>query len=501
LRSAAVALLLGAIVAVHLVLLFTNARDLCDDAMISARYARNLALGHGLVYNLAPAGARPVEGYSNFLWLVGMAAGEKLGLPVRQTTAGMGFFFSVVSIIALFGWVRRETRSLAAGVVSALALASWPAWSLWAVQGLETPMFAAFALLALSRRPGRAACFFALLASLTRPEGALVAFAVLAAHLRSRPGQIKAAAKSFAWFLLPFSLYTAFRLIYFGSLFPNTFYAKTGLGLPGAMVGVRYLFSFATANWPEALLLLAGLAAGIAKWRDRASPLSAFVLSAVPYLIFIVWAGGDFMPNHRFLMHLAPLMAGAGAIGITVLGKGKKGLVTALVLLLAASAWNGLAFRSYLKGDSPAKDWRRNQALWYGPVASWLLDRAERGATVAAGDIGYLGYVTGIDRVIDTNGLIDPHLARLPGAAGFATDAGYVLDQKPGYVIVMVHSYDGGAMVGHSGFDRAVLAGDRLGREYTLAAEIMGFKSLEKSLSDGGLRRSAVKFRIYRRKD
>jgi hypothetical protein len=45
-----------------------------------------------------------------------------------------------------------------------------------------------------------------------------------------------------------------------------------------------------------------------------------------------------------------------------------------------------------------------------------------------------------------------------------------------------------------------VLSGERLAREYALAAEVMGFKSVEKSLSDGATRRSVVKFRIYKRK-
>src|SRR5438552_142444 len=41
-----------------------------DDAFISLRYARNLAKGHGIVFN---AGER-VEGYTNFLWVVILAA-------------------------------------------------------------------------------------------------------------------------------------------------------------------------------------------------------------------------------------------------------------------------------------------------------------------------------------------------------------------------------------------------------------------------------------------
>ncbi len=42
-----------------------------DDAGISFAYARNLALGHGLV---AQPGVIPVEGYSNPLWVFLLAA-------------------------------------------------------------------------------------------------------------------------------------------------------------------------------------------------------------------------------------------------------------------------------------------------------------------------------------------------------------------------------------------------------------------------------------------
>ena len=45
-----------------------------DDAFISFRYARNLALHGQLVFNL---GER-VEGYTNFLWTVILALGIKL---------------------------------------------------------------------------------------------------------------------------------------------------------------------------------------------------------------------------------------------------------------------------------------------------------------------------------------------------------------------------------------------------------------------------------------
>ncbi|MCE7959156.1 MAG: hypothetical protein DYH06_14645, partial [Acidobacteria bacterium ACB2] len=52
---------------------------LLDDAMVSMRYARNLARGEGLVFN---PGER-VEGFSNPLWVGAMAVVHLLPLPAR----------------------------------------------------------------------------------------------------------------------------------------------------------------------------------------------------------------------------------------------------------------------------------------------------------------------------------------------------------------------------------------------------------------------------------
>ena len=60
-----------------------------DDAYISYRYALNFVQGHGLVYNPG----EPVEGYTNFLWTVFIAAGMPLGLH-PSSTALAGTIFS-----------------------------------------------------------------------------------------------------------------------------------------------------------------------------------------------------------------------------------------------------------------------------------------------------------------------------------------------------------------------------------------------------------------------
>src|SRR5262245_36467174 len=68
-RPVVLPLLAGAAALGFAAIFFRLWRFVIDDAFISLRYARNLATGHGLVYN---AGER-VEGYTNFLWTLFLA--------------------------------------------------------------------------------------------------------------------------------------------------------------------------------------------------------------------------------------------------------------------------------------------------------------------------------------------------------------------------------------------------------------------------------------------
>ena len=68
----------GVVVAVLGVVVALFRRFVQDYAFISFRYARNLADGLGLVWNV---GER-VEGYTNFLWTLMMAPSFKLGVDV-----------------------------------------------------------------------------------------------------------------------------------------------------------------------------------------------------------------------------------------------------------------------------------------------------------------------------------------------------------------------------------------------------------------------------------
>ena len=69
-------LALGAALIANVLLLYEFSPFVTDDALIAMRYARHLTEGYGLAWN---PGAGPVEGYSNFLYVMLAAGALKLG--------------------------------------------------------------------------------------------------------------------------------------------------------------------------------------------------------------------------------------------------------------------------------------------------------------------------------------------------------------------------------------------------------------------------------------
>jgi arabinofuranosyltransferase len=122
----------------------------CDDAYISFRYARNWVQGHGLRYNLGEQ--PPVEGYSNFLWVVLSAAFELMGANPERWIP----FVSVGCGLVLLALVQRTllTRfdtGAAPAFFATLTLASFPPFALWSTSGLETMAFALALFVAFER--------------------------------------------------------------------------------------------------------------------------------------------------------------------------------------------------------------------------------------------------------------------------------------------------------------------------------------------------------------
>jgi hypothetical protein len=119
-----------------------------DDSFISYRFARNLADGFGLSWN---PGSPPCEGYTNFLYVVVVAAFVRMGVPAPSAGLAVGIASSLALLVVAWRLVRpARWASLACAALAILWL--WrPEPRIHASRGLETALFVALIGLLLAQ--------------------------------------------------------------------------------------------------------------------------------------------------------------------------------------------------------------------------------------------------------------------------------------------------------------------------------------------------------------
>lgn len=216
-----------------------------DDAGISFAYARDLAGGHGLV---SQPGAAPVEGYSNFTWVILLSPFflVKLFDPVI-TPKILSLALVLLSFVFLhltFRVISPRYNLVTAGVLLLLAINT--SFVVWTTSGLENPLLVLLMTLFLysivryngdkaNRRHLIVLGVLAALIAMTRPDGivyffVLPAFWLLSLAIWRQPVKkvLTEALIYSAAFACLFGVFLLFRRLYFGDLFPNTYYAKGG---------------------------------------------------------------------------------------------------------------------------------------------------------------------------------------------------------------------------------------------------------------------------------
>lgn len=396
-----------------------------DDAYISFRYARNAALGQGLVYNVGEA----VEGYTNFLWTVMYVPVEWVGLDPGPVSALLGALFTVALLHATWqlggkGWL------------APLLVATFPGLALEGVQGLETTFYAWLIARAILS-PHRWA-LWAGLCALTRPEGYAV-FGILWL-LRGGPSIMDRVRHGAAFCALAVP-HLVFRVAYYGDIVPNTFHAKVGgaetlLG-PALLRGLSYV---ATGLW-SVLPLALGVVVAVAvsarrrRWLVRENGLEMVVLAGF-FLGYVVMVGGDFKGTGRFVIPWLPVLAVFAQAGLASVSPPHTpklwGVVAVAGVLWSVPGWQEMGHFA----ERFAADLERRRTV--GLHLSAVTSQDTVMAVHAAGILPYYAERT----TIDMWGLNDAHIARAPvdglgtGIAGHERhDYAYVLDRAPHIIL------------------------------------------------------------------
>jgi hypothetical protein len=207
-----------------------------EDAAMLMRYSNHLAAGHGIVWNV---GAHPVDGATDFLFMVTAAGLVKAGIAVTTAVRTLDLVAQLLAVVLVYFVARKLHRAseiVALGAAGYIALG--PA-SAYTKAGFGTPFFGLFvatswALAYVCRRKPRswlvASAFglSCLLMGLTRPEGVVLAIFMLATLVWFVG--VRSCRTIVTSFLAVFGgiglVYFVWRWQYFGHPLPNPYYKK-----------------------------------------------------------------------------------------------------------------------------------------------------------------------------------------------------------------------------------------------------------------------------------
>jgi len=461
-----------------------------DDPFITWRYAENLANGDGLVFNI---GER-VEGYSNLLYVLIFALFYKVHIywgelrllypaKILGCITSLALIWLTIRYAAKLDSFRRLNFPKAAVIIGFIAVSN-VFLHIWAMCGMETILFPFLVILAnlvllnaiessgsRRRRLFITSGLLFFLVSITRADGfVMVAASLLFIMLTIRGKKMTLREGMFvflAW-VIPSLIVLAWRYSYYGDIFPMSYYSKATGGWDKIRAG-GYQWWFGAGQVVGHIVVYAVIYLPVFLRKGKVGT-AYFLLfiQAIIYQLYIIYSGFDFLWANRFFTHMLPvleLMLFAGICELMLLDRSfrcdtpnwlsyessRRNAVILLIAILGVFGVTGnigmytlqhwLFPSGYLTGTHP--DWMLKN---YYNAGMWMKENLEPADRVAIGDIGAIPYISGV-QVLDTFGLVDEYIAKLPGNFFYEQyDINYILGDKPGinetppdYVVLMGH--------------------------------------------------------------
>jgi len=382
------------------------------------RYADHLAIGKGIVWNIGEA---PVDGATDFLFLVMIAGISKFGISIENATSLLGIIAHLSTIILIY-WTTVFTlrQPIWLGLFNGLLLLIGPGLA-YIQAGFGATVFAFMASLTwflaihisyIDKEKKQLSLYFAvfsLLLGLIRPEGVFLASFMLLALVYFRG--LKNATQLLSCFIFIFLIfggsYFIWRWYYFGYPLPNPFYKKGGgtLYFDALRASIQIVYQY----WfPFSIIFLLGInRKGLAKK-------TIFIL--IPIVLFTgIWVllSNEMNFYYRFQYPIYPILLMSYTVLVKELGltsiihqqerSHKFGrfpiyLISAAIILLIVKKQH----RLYL----PTTNHMSSRVA----IAKILATYKDEGYTLAVTEAGLLPFYSRW-RTIDTWGLNDQWIA------------------------------------------------------------------------------------------
>lgn len=413
--------------------IIVNRNLIFDDSFISYRYAKNLAHGYGITWNV---GEQPTEGYTNFLLVLVLAPFIKTGLDPLLVTRILSVLSAMGLSLLLFIMVKRYLKAeQSIAFVSALAFLISTNTSRLCTVGLETIIFAFFLFIGfyfavefMEKNRLRYLNLFGLstfIAFLLRPEAIFMAIIFLIVIIIKEKGQhgvllpmVKVLSMSLG---LPLAIYLLWKLYHFGSIFPNSFYIKVTSILWYSSLGLESIITFFVMH--SKLLLLTLLSVSLCKDTNWHNSRIFAILFICFYLLFYLYVDTLMDIGGRFLYPVIPFFFYLGVPAIMFLfryllnWKGPFLIKIPVICLIFFHlfSWDIIGtfedIRGALRGGDYYADKNSLMQKEY-IVAKKLMNYPYiRDISIAIGDAGVIPYFTEA-YTIDTVGLNDSFISR-----------------------------------------------------------------------------------------
>jgi len=395
-----------------------------DDAFITFRYAQNLIAGNGLVYNPGEW----VLGTTTPLYAVLIAAIGSITGGIQAPYPEIAVVISAIADAISCLIIIRLSTNLGyrrAGIAAALIWAAAPMSVTFAIGGMETSLFILLMLGTFYMHSNNQPVLAALIGSLsllTRPDALLflLPLGLERAYriFRSRKRHLPLA--EIASFLIPLLIWSVISYIYYGDPLPRSMAAKAvAYHIPPEAGIVRLLQHYATPFFSHLVFGAFSIAIGIILfptlfvigwWRVIRDRTCIWPLAIYPILYLLAFSIANPLIFRWYLTPPLPMYFLGIFIGIEVLGRNLKSPLPLAICGILAFGFtlNGWTLHPDHGPDRPAPKMayiKLEEVYWQ--VASDLQGQIREEQTLAAADIGVLGYYTG-SRILDTVGLISP---------------------------------------------------------------------------------------------